>query len=431
MRLLIKNGRVVDPATGTDDALDVLVVNGRVAEVKPRIEPRNVEVVDATRLTVVPGLIDMHVHLREPGYEDKETIASGARAAARGGYTTVCAMPNTDPVNDNRGVTEYILAEARRSAAVNVLPIAAITRGQKGAELTDIADLKAAGAVAFSDDGKPVMNSLIMRRAMEYARPLGALIIDHCEDRSLTEDGIMNEGENSYLFGLRGMPAAAEEIMVLRDIALAEAVGARVHIAHLSARGSIRAVAAARERGLRVTAEATPHHLVLSDGELATYSPDFKMNPPLRSTEDVEALVAAVKMGFVDVIATDHAPHTSEEKDQELDQAPFGIVGLETAVPVLLERLVRPGVLALARLVELCSTNPARLLGLESKGRIEPGADADLTLLDLEREEVIDRAKFESRGRNTPFHGWKCRGTVAMTIVGGRIVYPFDQAGPA
>jgi dihydroorotase len=425
VKVLVKNGRVIDPVSGIDETLDILIDKGKIAELKPQIKAEDVKTVDAARLVVAPGFIDMHVHLREPGQEHKETIRTGSRAAARGGFTTICCMPNTVPPNDNRGVTEYILSEARKSAVVNVLPIAAISKGLKGEELADLADLAAAGAVGFSDDGKPVANSLLMRRALEYTLPLKPLVIDHCEERSLSEDGHMHEGFCSHRFGIRGMPAAAEEIMVARDIILAEQAGARIHIAHLSVKGAARLVREAKARKVRVTAEVTPHHLVLTDAALESYDTNFKMNPPLRSEEDVEALLEAVKDGTVDVIATDHAPHAAEDKDQEFDLASFGITGLETAVSVLLDRLVHKKIISLARLIELCASNPARILGLEGKGRITPGADADLVLLALGKEIVVEAGEFQSLGRNSPFIGWKLKGTPVMTIVGGRIIYPF------
>jgi dihydroorotase len=336
-------------------------------------------------------------------------------------------MPNTSPANDTPAVTEYILNEARKSAVVNVLPIAAVTIGLKGDAPTDWAALVRAGAIAFSDDGRPVGSATILRQALESSRALGALIIDHCEDLSLTSGASMNEGPTSRRLGLRGMPAAAEELMVARDIALAEETGARIHIAHLSVRGAVLTVAEARKRGVRVSAEATPHHLLLADVLLENRDPNFKMNPPLRSAADVAALIGALRDGMVDVIATDHAPHTEEDKAVGIEKAPFGIVGLETAVPVLLDRLVRPNTISLSRFVELLSLNPARLLGLANKGRIAAGSDADLTLLDLDAETVVDRTRFESRSRNTPFDGWALRGAPAMTVVGGKVVYPFDR----
>jgi dihydroorotase len=426
MELLIKNGRVVDPATNTDETLDILILDGKIAEVSPRIEASGRAVIDAARLVVVPGLIDMHVHLREPGYEAKETIATGSRAAAKGGFTTVCAMPNTNPVNDSRRVTASILAEAARSAAVNVLPIAAISRGSRGEELVDMAGLAEAGAVAFSDDGRPVASSRFMKRALESAKALNALVIDHCEDPDLSEGGVMHEGAVSRRLGFKDMPASAEEVMVARDLILAREAGARLHIAHLSTRGGTLALRAAKAQGVPATAEVTPHHLLLTDDALESGDPNGKMNPPLRSCEHRDALVEAVSSGLIDVIATDHAPHTAEEKSRGIEKAPFGIVGLETAVPLLLDRLVDKKVITLGRFVEILSANPARLLGLKHKGRIAAGADADLTILNLAKDVTIEAAGFESKGRNTPFDGWKLKGLAVMTIVGGTVVYPFD-----
>ncbi len=423
MKLLIKNGRVVDPSSRTDETLDILIDKGKIVEVKAKIEADVANTVDASRLVIAPGFIDMHVHLREPGYEDKETIRTGSLAAAKGGYTSICCMPNTNPVNDSRGVTDYIITESKKLGLVNVFPIAAITKGLRGEELTDMADLVAAGAVAFSDDGRPVQNSQIMRRALEYSRFLNALIIDHCEDKNLSEDGVMHEGYYSYLLGLRGIPAASEEIMVSRDLILAEQANVKVHIAHLSVKGAVRAVAEARERKVRVTSEVTPHHLLLTDSALESYDPNLKVNPPLRSREDARALLDAVKSGVIDVFATDHAPHTPEEKDVEFDQAPFGINGLETAVSLLLDRLVNKNIITLSRFIEMSSTAPARILGLASKGRISPGADGDLTILNLHKEVVVDVSKFQSKSRNNPFDTWKLKGAPVMTIVGGKVVY--------
>jgi dihydroorotase len=425
-KILIRNGRVIDPASGTDETLDILLAEGRIAAVKTSVEATADKVIDASRLVVIPGLIDMHVHLREPGAENKETIASGSRAAARGGFTTVCGMPNTRPVNDNRKVTARILEEAARSAVVNILPIAAVTTGSKGEELTDMAALAQAGAAAFSDDGSPVASSRLMTLALEKAQSLGRLVIDHCEDKALSRDGVMHAGKASARLGLKGIPAAAEDIMVARDIILARDLAAPVHIAHLSTKGAALAVEAAKARGIRVSAEATPHHLLLSDESVVPGDADFKMNPPLRSREDVDALLAALRSGAIDVIATDHAPHTESEKGRGFEKAPFGIVGLETAVSLVLDRLVHKGVISLPRFVALMSLNPARLLGLGAKGRIAEGADADLTLLNLAKDVVVDKNAFESKSRNTPFHGWKLKGQAVMTIVGGRIVYPFD-----
>ena len=427
--ILLKGGRVVDPVSGHDGILDVLIDGGRIAAVGPRVDATAARPVDVGGLVVVPGLIDMHVHLREPGGEAKETILSGVRAAVRGGFTTVCAMPNTRPVNDRREVTETIIERSRRAGLANVLPIAAVTTGSAGGELVDMPDLAAAGAAAFSDDGSPVADSRIMRAAMTSAAAAGRLVIDHCEDRSLAEGGVINEGPVAARLGLPGIPAAAEDIWVARDIILAESGGTRVHIAHLSTAGGARMVAEAKARGARVSAEATPHHLLLSDEAVGGGDADFKMNPPLRSAADRQALVEALRTGAIDVIATDHAPHTPEEKGRGIREAPFGVIGLETAVPVVLDRLVGPGTISLARFVDLMSAAPARLLGLSKKGRLEPGADADLTVLDLGLSVTIDRSRFESKGRNTPFQGWALRGSPVMTIVGGRIVYPFDGSG--
>jgi dihydroorotase len=423
VRLLIKNGRVIDPSSGTDDTLDILIDKGKIVELKAKIDAKEAKLIDASRLVVAPGFIDMHVHLRDPGQEDKETISTGSQAAAKGGFTSIACMPNTNPVNDNRGVTEYIISEAKKKAAVNVFPIAAITRGLKGEELTDMADLVEAGAVAFSDDGHPVENSQTMRRALEYSKLLNSLIIDHCEDRNLSGEGVMNEGYYSYLFGLRGIPDSSEETMVARDIILAQKAGARIHIAHLSVKGAVDAVKGAKKKKVRVTAEVTPHHLFLTDSCLETYDTNLKVNPPLRSKEDAQALVQAVKEGVVDVFSTDHAPHATDEKDVEFDTAPFGICGLETAVSLLLDRLVNKNIISLQKFIQMSSTNPALILGLENKGKISPGADADLTILNLHKEIVIDVKSFKSKSRNNPFHDWKLRGAAVMTIVGGKIVF--------
>jgi len=423
VKILIKNGRVIDPLTNIDDTLDILIQDGRIVEVKAKIDTSEAQTIDASRLVVTPGLIDMHVHLREPGFEYKETIASGAKAAARGGFTSIACMPNTSPPNDNRGVTEFILAQARKVNLVNVFPVAAITKGLQGKELTDMADLQAAGAIAFSDDGQPVSSSLIMRRALEYAQMLNTLIIDHCEDRELSAEGVMNEGEWSLKFGLQGIPAVAEEIIVARDILLTRLTGSPLHVAHLSTKGSLELLRWAKANRLPVTAEVTPHHLLLTDQMMADYDTNLKVNPPLRSEEDRQALLEGLRDGTIDVIATDHAPHAPDEKDVEFDQAPFGIIGLESALPVLLDRLVQTRIITLNRLVELLSTNPARLLKLKNKGHLQVGADADLTLIQLQKKHTLDVSQFASQSRNCPFAGWSVKGRAVMTIVGGRIVY--------
>jgi dihydroorotase len=374
---------------------------------------------------VCPGFIDVHTHLREPGREDKETIATGTRAAAAGGYTAVCAMPNTDPVNDTAGITRAILERARDAAAVRVYPIGAITRGSKGEELAEYGDLREAGCVAVSDDGRPVASARMMRRALEYAQAFALPVIDHCEEPSLFEGASMNEGPVATLLGLRGTPAAGEAIAVERDIALAELVRGRIHVAHVSAAASVDAVRRGKARGVAVTAEATPHHLLLTDEEVrrTEYDTSTKMNPPLRAEEDRQALLDGLRDGTIDCIATDHAPHTVDDKKVEFDRAAFGIVGLETAVGLCLDRLVGAGILGLERLVTLMSVGPAAVLALPG-GTLEPGAPGDVTILDLGRKWKVDPERFSSKGRNTPFAGWTLTGAPAATIVGGRVVWP-------
>jgi len=424
MSLLIRNGRVIDPANGVDAGADVLIADGSIQRVGPSLlAPANVEILDATGKVVCPGFIDIHVHLREPGYEYKETVATGTRAAAAGGFTAVCCMANTDPVNDNRSVTDYILAKARSEGVVRVYPIGAVTRDLAGKELAELAELAEAGCVAFSDDGNPVMDAALYRRAMEYTLPFGTPVISHAEDAHLARGTCMNEGVVSTELGLDGAPAAAEDVMVARDILLAELTGAHVHIAHLSTAGAVRLVRDAKARGVRVTAEVTPHHLVLTEDAVRGYDPNTKMNPPLRTKRDVEALVEALADGTIDCIATDHAPHSLAEKEGAFDDAAFGIVGLETAVALLLDRLVHGGVLPLATLVARLSTDPARLLRLRG-GSLGAGAPADVTILDLDAEVDVDPARFRSRSRNTPFAGWTLRGHPWKTIVGGRVVNP-------
>jgi len=423
-RLLVKGGRVVDPSQGIDAALDVLLADGKVEKLGARLAARGAPVIDADGLVVCPGFIDIHTHLREPGREDKETIASGTRAAAAGGFTAVCAMPNTDPVNDTAGITRAIVEKARAEGVVRVYPIGAITRGQQGEELAEFGDLQEAGCVAFSDDGKPVASARMMRRALEYARTFGLVLIDHCEEPTLAEKACMNEGPVATLLGLRGAPAAGEAIMVERDVLLAELTGGRVHIAHLSAAASVDAVRRGKARGVKVTAEVTPHHLFLTDEAVREtgYDTNTKMNPPLRSEADRQAVLAGLRDGTIDCIATDHAPHTVDDKKVEYDQAAFGVVGLETAVALSLDRLVGAGILDLALLVSLLSTRPARILGLPG-GTLAPGSPADVTVLDPGRRVVVDPSRFESKGRHTPFAGWSLKGGPALTIVGGRVVW--------
>jgi dihydroorotase len=422
--LLITGGRVVDPAQGIDAVADVLIEGGRVARIGDRLQAKKAERLSARGLVVCPGFIDLHVHLREPGREDKETIATGTRAAVAGGFTAVCAMPNTDPVNDQAGITRAILDRAAVAGSCRVYPIGAITKGSLGEELAEYGDLREAGCVAVSDDGRPVASARVMRRALEYALAFDLTVIDHCEEPSLSQGASMNEGPVATWLGLRGAPTAGEAVMVERDVLLAELTGGRVHIAHLSAAASADAVRRGKARGVRVSAEATPHHLFLTDGLVRerAYDTSTKMNPPLRSETDRRAVLEALLDGTIDCIATDHAPHTEDDKKVEFDQAAFGIVGLETAVPLCLDRLVRPGLLSLPRLVSLLSARPARLLDLPG-GSLAPGAPGDVTLLDLERRHVVDPDRFETKGRNTPFAGLELVGRAAATVVGGRIAF--------
>ncbi|MBC7361106.1 MAG: dihydroorotase [Candidatus Aminicenantes bacterium] len=424
MKLLLKKGWVLDPGEKIDGQFDLLVVDGKIAEIKPEIDIPVDKIIEVSGLIVAPGFIDLHAHLREPGFEHKETIASGSRAAARGGFTTVCCMPNTNPVNDSPEITRFIKAKAEKESPVNVLPIAAVTKNQKGQELAPLSELVAAGAVAFSDDGQPVYNSALMKQAMEKAAELNVPIIDHCEEKTLALTGVINEGRVSRLLGVEGIPAAAEEIMVARDIILAKNFNLPVHLAHLSTKGSVELLRWAKENRVPVSAEVTPHHLLLTEEALLSRDPNYKVNPPLRTEEDVKALRQALKEGLIEVIATDHAPHAEDEKKLGLEKAPFGINGLETAVPALLDKLVRTGEFSLNRLIEALSVVPARLLRLQNKGRIKPGADADLTLLDLKGVTSITRETFQSKSLNTPYLGSQFQGTVAMTIVNGRVVYP-------
>ena len=428
--LVVKGGRVVDPAHDIDGPADVRIENGRIVAVGKRIPTRGAKVLEARGRVVCPGFIDLHTHLREPGREDKETIATGTRAAAAGGFTAVCAMPNTEPVNDTAGITRAILERARTDGAVRVYPIGAITRGSKGEELAEYGDLREAGCVAVSDDGRPVASARVMRRALEYAQAFGLTVIDHCEEPSLTEKAPMNEGPVATLLGLRGWPGAAEAVMVERDVLLAELTGGKVHIAHISTAASVDAVRRGKRRGVRVTAEATPHHLLLTDQVVkdTEYDTATKMNPPLRAEADRLAVIEGLRDGTIDCIATDHAPHTVDDKKVEFDQAAFGIVGLETAVALCLDRLVRTGIVSVPRLVELLSTHPARVLGLPG-GSLALGAPGDLTILDLDRERTVDPARFQSKGRNTPYGGWTLRGWPVATIVGGTVAWQDTAVG--
>lgn len=425
MRLLITNGYIIDPSQGINSGKNLLLEDGRVVGVSSHGEPApdGAEIFDATGLIVSPGFIDMHVHLREPGHEYKETIASGAAAAVAGGFTTVCAMPNTSPVNDSAAVTRFVIEQAERAGLTNVFPIGAITKNSEGTELAEMGEMKDAGIVAVSDDGRPVPNAGMMRRAMEYARGFDLPVIDHCENKSLSRGGVMHEGHWSLVLGLRGMPAAAEDVDAERNCQLAELTGARLHLAHLSTSGAIDAVRRAKDKGLLVTCEAAPHHWTLTDEAVQNYDTNTKMSPPLRSQAHVDAVLEGLRDGTIDAIASDHAPHHADEKDLEFDEAPFGIIGMETSLGLAMERLVNPGVISLERLVELCATNPARILKLEDRGTLRPDARADVTIIDPQMNWSFDVARSKSKSRNTPFSGYTFRGGAVATIVAGRIVY--------
>src|ERR1700730_5803233 len=427
-KLIIRNGRVIDPVSRLDAVRDVLVEDGKIAIIGEKLHVTGAEKFDATGLIVAPGFIDMHVHLREPGFEHAETIETGSRAAAAGGFTSICPMPNTSPVNDNATVTSYIKERAERHAVVNVFPIGAITKNSAGEELAAIASMKAAGAVAISDDGRPVMNARVMRRAMETARSFGLPVIDHCEDLHLSSGGTMHEGVESVRLGLRGIPAASEDVMVARDIILAEMTGARFHVAHISSRHSVEMVAFAKSRGLAVTCEATPHHFTLADGDMPPYDSNYKMKPPLRSACDVGAVTQGIISGAVDAIATDHAPHAGSEKMQEFEKCPFGVIGLETAVGLAFERLVHPGRITLARMVELFTTGPARVLNL-NRGNLAAGTPGDITILDPERAWTYDVNKSASKSRNSRFDRHTFRGGPVAAIVNGRIAWAAERLG--
>ncbi len=427
MTLLIQGGHVIDPGR-VNGVADVLIENGTIAAVGPKLAvPSGATVIPAAGRLVVPGFVDLHVHFREPGFEYKETIQSGTEAAIAGGFTSVCAMPNTNPVNDNQAVTEFMLERAKAAGTARLYPIGAITKRSEGKELAEIGDLRRAGCVAISDDGKPVMNSLVMRRAMEYARAFDVPVVDHCEDLHLSEGGCMNEGVISTELGLPGIPSAAEDVMVARNVSLAELTGARLHLAHISTAGSVRMVREAKARGLKVTAEACPHHFTLTEETTRGYNTHAKMNPPLRTNVDVQAIKEGLRDGTIDVIATDHAPHATQEKQQEFTEAPFGIVGLETALPLTLA-LVEEGVLTLESAIDKLATAPAQAFSLNA-GTLAVGAPADVAIVDPDRQWEVDPSRFRSKSRNTPFAGWKVKGRVTTTIVSGRVVYELDRPG--
>lgn len=425
MSILIKGGRIIDPSQGIDAVSNVLIENGKIKSypktTKKIEQDERVKVIDAKGKIVCPGLVDIHVHLREPGFEHKETIRTGCESAAAGGFTTIVCMPNTNPVNDNASVTEYILLKARTEGKVNVFPIGAITKGEMGETLAQIGEMYEAGCVGVSDDGMPVMNSKVMRHAMEYVQAFDIPVISHAEDKNLSGRGVMNEGEVSTQLGLAGIPCASEDVMVSRDITVAELTGARLHICHVSTAGSVRLIRAAKKRGVKVTAEATPHHFSLTDEAVGRYDTNAKMNPPLRSAKDREAVIEGLRDGTLDAIATDHAPHSEDEKKVEFDLAPFGIVGLETALPLSL-KLVEDGALSLNQMISKLTDAPSQIMNL-GKGTLEIGVGADVVIFDPDEEVTIDRGKFHSKSKNCPFHGWKLKGKVYYTIVNGKIVY--------
>ena len=428
--LLLKGGRVIDPSRGFDQTADVLVQDGKIAAVGATLgTPDGADVRDVRGAVVTPGLVDLHVHLREPGNEDVETIASGARAAAAGGFTAVCAMPNTDPITDNQAAVGFIVRQSQRAASARVYPIGAVSVGQRGAQLAEVGEMVAAGAVAVSDDGRPVASSHLMRTALEYARTFGIPVADHCEEPTLASGGVMHEGLVATRLGLKGIPAAAEEIMVARDLLLAELTGGRVHLCHMSTRGSVELIRRAKERGLSVTAEVTPHHFTLTERACEGYDTHAKMNPPLREPADVAALRAALKEGVIDCIASDHAPHAYDAKEAAFDDAPFGIVGLETAFGVAYTELVQGGVLTLPDLIARMSTIPAQAFRLRG-GTLVPGSAADVVVLDVTAPWTVDPTSFVSKSRNTPFAGRILSGRAALTLVGGTIVHELSAATP-
>ena len=425
MRLLIQNGHAVDPASGLDAGRDVLIDGDRIVAIEPHIECPDARVLDAEGLIVAPGLVDIHVHLREPGIEHAETIASGSRAAAAGGFTAVCCMPNTSPVNDSAQVTSFIVERARRTASVHVHPIGAISKGSRGKELADIGAMYAEGIVAISDDGIPVMDSGLMRRAMKYAASFGITVIDHCEDLSLSAGGDIHEGIQSMRMGLSGIPGCSEDVMVARDIILAADTGARAHIAHISTANSIAMVRHAKKLGIPVTAEVTPHHFALTDEAIQGYDSNYKMKPPLRSKRDIDAAIEGLVDGTIDCIATDHAPHTGHIKMQEFERCPFGVTGLETALGLALRTLYHASKVDLTHLVRLLTSAPSDCLGLE-RGRLRAGGLADVTIFSTEREWTYDVAATFSRSKNSPFRGEAFRGGPVATIVAGRVVWTAD-----
>ncbi len=424
--LRIANGRVIDPSQGIDQVADLWVKGDTVLGIGPQADAHADRVLDAAGKIVCPGMIDMHVHLREPGREEDETIATGTESALAGGITSVACMPNTEPAIDSQAAAEFVYLQAERAGNANVYPIGAVTKGRKGEELAEIGGLVEGGAVAFTDDGAPVASAEIMRRALEYCRMFDKAVLDHCEDPDLARGGLMNEGFESMRLGLRGMPAAAEEVMVYRDIALAELTGGRLHILHVSTAGSVDLIRRAKRRGVRITGEACPHHFTLTDRCLRTFDSHYKVSPPLRTQEDVAAILEALKDGTLDVIASGHAPHAPEKKMRELDQAPTGIIGLETLLPVCVTALIEPGHLTWPQLIEKLTINPARVLGID-RGTLKPGAVADVTVIDPAAEWTIEPVRFRSKSRNSPYAGWKVRGRAHAVLVAG--VLKFQREG--
>src|SRR5689334_13116146 len=420
--IIIKNGRVIDPSNKRDEIADVVIVDGKIAQ-KSDVRDQKPEEIDGKSLIVAPGLIDIHVHLREPGFGHKETIASGARAAAAGGFTTVICMPNTSPAADNPATIAWIKDRAAETACVNVLPTGTISKNIAGEELAAIGSLGRAGVVAITDDGHCVQNHELMRRAVEYARMVGLTVLDHCQDYSLVGNGVVNEGYWSTLLGLPGWPAAGEEAIVMRNILLAELCDHHIHCQHISAAGSVRLIREARERGIKISGEVCPHHIALTDEAIQNFDTNCKMNPPLRTKEDVAAILGGIADGTLSILCSDHAPHAGFEKEVEFDQAPFGIVGLETEVGLFIDLLVhKHRTVGIKRLIEMYTVEPAKLLKLDA-GTLSIGAKADITLIDPDREWTADASKFESLSRNTPFHGWKLKGRAVRTIVGGATVW--------
>ncbi|MBU0599500.1 dihydroorotase [bacterium] len=421
MDILIKSGRLINPKNNFDEQVNIGLKNGQIKYIGNKMIKAR-EIVDATGLVVVPGLVDLHTHLREPGREDKETIKTGTRAAAKGGFTTILCMPNTFPVVDHGTLVEFIILKARREGIINVFPIGAATRRQEGKELAEIGEMIKLGAIAISDDGAPVMDSGLMRRIMDYTKMFKVPVISHCEDLTLSQDGVINEGIASTILGLKGIPAASEEIMIAREIALCRTTGSQVHIAHVSTKGSLELIKKAKEEGLKITCEVTPHHFTLTEEAVFSFDTNTKVKPPLRTKEDVKAIKDGIKEGIIDIIATDHAPHTKAEKECEYGQASFGIVGLETALSLALTELVEKEGISLNKVIAMLTHRPAEIVNLD-KGNIEVGKDADITIIDLNKDFIVDVNQLASKSKNSPFHGWRLKGSVWATIVKGKIVF--------